>query len=52
MDKPTKTFQENGKWVENPHATVVVECSCGAKYIKTRDLQVSCIKCMIKIKEN
>jgi len=46
-DKPSiKTFQKDGKWVENPEETKVLVCACGYKYIKTRDNQTSCIKCM------
>ncbi|HVS79616.1 MAG TPA: hypothetical protein VHF05_01425 [Candidatus Paceibacterota bacterium] len=49
--KPIKTFQKNGKWVEHPGATRILECACGTKYIKTRPNQESCIKCMIKAAE-
>ncbi len=41
-----KTFQQNGKWVENPNKTVVLVCIvCSAKYIKTREPQTSCLRC-------
>lgn len=40
-----KTFQQNGKWVENPNKTVVLICECAAKYIKTRESQTSCLRC-------
>jgi len=42
----TRTFQKNGKWVEKKHVTEVLVCACGYKYIKTRDPQTTCLKCM------
>ena len=46
-----KTFQKEGKWIVNPHRTQVVICVCGSKYIKTRENQISCIKCLVKLRE-
>ncbi|MDP3958427.1 MAG: hypothetical protein Q8Q36_03125 [bacterium] len=43
-----KTFHKGGKWIEKPSKTQVFACSCGAKYIVTREPQASCIKCMYK----
>lgn len=40
-----KTFQKDGHWIEKPERTVILLCACGGKYIKTRDLQISCIRC-------
>ncbi len=42
----TRTFQKNGKWVEKKHVTEVLVCACGYKYIKTREGQTTCLKCM------
>jgi hypothetical protein len=42
----TRTFQKDGKWVEKTHKTVVVVCACGNKYIKTRDKQTKCLRCI------
>ncbi len=48
MNLPSKTFQRNGKWVEKPFLTEVPVCVCGNKYIKTRNGQTECIKCIYK----
>jgi hypothetical protein len=46
-----KTFMKNGKWIDNPNQPAVVTCaSCGAKYIKTRAEQNSCLTCFVKRK--
>jgi hypothetical protein len=41
-----KTFFKDGKWIDNPHTVAVVRCICGNKYIKTRDAQRECLRCM------
>lgn len=41
-----KNFQSNGKWVVKPTRTIVLVCSCGGKYIKTREAQINCVRCM------
>ncbi|MDO8482573.1 MAG: hypothetical protein Q7S86_02010 [bacterium] len=49
--KPTgrKTFQKDGHWIEKPDRTVILVCVCGGKYIKTRAIQISCLRCVGKI---
>jgi len=44
--KISKTFQEGGRWVEKPAKTEILLCLCGNKYIKTRDSQVLCVRCI------
>ena len=44
-----KTYQQNGKWIEQPGKTMIVVCLCGNKYIKTRENQMQCIRCLGKI---
>jgi hypothetical protein len=41
-----KTYQQNGKWVERPGKTLIVVCVCGNKYIKTRENQTLCVRCI------
>lgn len=41
----TRTFQKDGKWVEKITLTEVLLCVCGNKYIKTRNLQIACLRC-------
>jgi hypothetical protein len=43
-----KTFQQDGKWVERPAKTSILMCSCGNKYIKTRENQIVCVRCIGK----
>lgn len=43
-----KTYQQDGKWVERPGKTMIVVCSCGNKYIKTRENQTQCVRCIGK----
>jgi hypothetical protein len=43
-----KTFMQDGKWTDNPNQPAVVHCACGNKYIKTREGQVKCLRCMHK----
>lgn len=40
-----KTFFKDGKWIDSPRAATIVVCSCGNKYIKTRDGQTVCLEC-------
>jgi len=51
MNLPSKTFQRHGKWIEKPFLTHVPVCACGNKYIKTREKQTQCIKCIYKAAE-
>jgi len=44
-----KTYQKDGKWVERPGHTMILVCSCGNKYIKTRENQVLCVRCIGKV---
>jgi hypothetical protein len=44
-----KTFQQAGRWVEKPRRSEILTCSCGNKYIKTRDNQTECVRCMTHI---
>jgi len=48
MNLPSKTFQQNGRWIEKPNTTKVDVCACKNKYIKTRKNQEQCIKCIYK----
>ena len=53
MEKNTpKIFQKKGPgiWVEKPRRCEILTCSCGNKYLKTRDSQTVCIKCINKSK--
>ena len=46
MNFPSKTYQKNGRWVEKPSTTVVSICICKNKYIKTREKQTHCLRCI------
>lgn len=49
VQKPkTKFVRKMGQWVEKPRRMEILTCSCGNKYIKTRDLQKVCVKCLSK----
>jgi hypothetical protein len=48
----SKNFMQNGKWIDNPNKVVVVLCKCGNKYIKTRDKQEVCLRCLAKVKQS
>jgi len=41
-----RTFFKDGKWIDAPRAVAVVVCTCGNKYIKTREGQVVCLSCL------
>ncbi len=43
---PPKQFQQDGHWIVKPRKTVVLVCSCGNRYIKTRPSQDACLRCM------
>jgi len=43
-----KTFMKDGKWIDKTDAPSILVCSCGGKYIKTRDEQVRCLRCSTK----
>lgn len=43
---PGKTFQKDGHWIENPHKAAVLTCACGNRYLKTRDRQSKCLRCI------
>ena len=39
------------KWVEKPLQPLkgeIIVCACGNKYLKTRDQQIVCVRCMMK----
>ncbi|MEX2010266.1 MAG: hypothetical protein WD874_00480 [Parcubacteria group bacterium] len=36
-----------GKWVEKKTRSEILLCPCGAKYIKTRKGQGTCVKCLV-----
>jgi len=42
-----KHFQQDGKWVVKTVKTVILTCECGNKYIKTRDEQTVCLRCLV-----
>lgn len=53
MKKETpKKFQRKGPgvWVEKPRRCEILVCSCGNKYLKTRENQTMCINCINKLK--
>ncbi|MFA6536242.1 MAG: hypothetical protein WC250_02215 [Candidatus Paceibacterota bacterium] len=45
-----KHFQQDGKWVVKPVKTVILVCSCGNKYIKTRPDQEACLRCLVVVR--
>ena len=46
----SKNFFKDGKWIDNPNEVVVIVCECGNKYIKTREEQETCLRCLSKVK--
>ena len=42
----SKNFFKDGKWTDNPDAPKVRKCDCGNKYIKTRERQNKCLRCL------
>lgn len=50
VQKPKAKFvRKMGQWVEKPRRMEILTCSCGNKYIKTRDHQKVCVKCLNKV---
>ncbi len=45
MRGPSKTFQQDGHWIEKPHITAILICVCGNRYLKTRVAQELCLRC-------
>ena len=43
---PTKTFQQDGHWIEKTEKTPIVICECGNRYLKTRPGQKVCLRCL------
>lgn len=43
---PSKTFQQDGHWIEKPHKTAILLCVCGNRYLKTRAGQEKCLRCV------
>lgn len=43
---PTKTFQQNGHWIEKTSVTPILLCLCGNRYLKTRQGQTKCLRCL------
>ncbi len=46
LREPRKTFQQDGHWIEKPHKTAILLCECGNRYLKTRRVQPSCLRCL------
>jgi len=46
----SKNFFKDGKWIDKPEEVVILECECGNKYIKTREEQTICLRCMSSVK--
>jgi hypothetical protein len=40
-----------GIWIEKPRQKEILVCECGNKYIKTRDKQTSCVRCIAENRE-
>lgn len=43
---PSKTFQQDGHWIEKPNKTAILICVCGNRYLKTRPRQEKCLRCV------
>ena len=50
MQGPSKTFQQDGHWIEKPNKTAILICTCGNRYLKTRPHQAECLRCMFNHK--
>ena len=48
----SKNFMKNGKWIDNPNSVAVSVCPCGGKYIKTRQGQKECLRCLAESKRD
>jgi len=44
--KINKKPNQPGKWVYKPTRSAVLVCSCGNKYIATREGQTVCVSCI------
>lgn len=44
--KINKKPNQPGKWVYKPTRSTVLVCSCGNKYISTREGQTVCVSCI------
>jgi hypothetical protein len=43
---PSKTFQQDGHWIEKTDKTPILICECGNRYLKTRPGQKICLRCL------
>lgn len=41
-----KTYYHGGKWIDSPKELIVSVCHCSNKYIKTREAQIECLRCI------
>lgn len=41
-----KTYNQDGKWIDKTTKTEILVCECGNKYIKTREAQATCLRCI------
>jgi len=48
----SKNFMQDGKWIDNPNTINVTKCKCGNKYIRTREGQLACLRCISEIKRD
>lgn len=51
MRGPSKTFQQDGHWIEKPHKTAILICPCSNRYLKTRAGQDACLRCMSALRK-
>ncbi len=45
-----KNFMKDGRWIDKPNKSAILLCTCGNKYIKTREEQAMCVRCISKTK--
>ncbi len=45
----TNTNPSRGYPVYRPTVSKILVCACGVRYIKTRDRQTTCVKCLVKV---
>ncbi|MEK7142135.1 MAG: hypothetical protein AAB818_00955 [Patescibacteria group bacterium] len=50
--KINKKPNQPGKWVYKPTRSTVLVCSCGNKYIATRENQIVCVSCIKILAQN
>ncbi len=48
MKEVTSIINNKGKWVEKKTISAILMCGCGARYIKTRRGQITCLKCVFE----